>query len=503
MVVIRNGRFISRKKTSSDEVHQMRYKSNGDNGYGYELKYNRNRIWPSFNVNCLENTLSFHWDTKDGLGGIQGNKPIPDNSSSNKIHEFDPNGGNGYMNLIDRETSLWHRPELQILVIGPNDANDIKIGSIDSIKLPGNADSAGTIEASTDFSNDDIDKVKKLYKKEFKNYKVSTDNIVINKYRVKPNQPDEFYVYDEKTHDVKYTDDYKYTPCYKSTEDFWTHFTVNPNNSTNNRYGMIIISKIYTKIGETINLLKLGNSIKLASWWQKPNILYYCHANWVDVNGNAITNDNCEYNELNVGVYLHIELGISPDGGNTIFWNDSHKNSTRYQAIKNLSASVPDVLTTNAITVEISGTDRNRFLSNYGVQIANGKSADKIIRILLYPKYINNEDNNTNYPIEKYYVGYTSDDYNNSANPNNKKHDSDIVGINGKNWAQSGYMSQSESNVDTPSNAEFCDVSTTFRIKRMRSTTPWNINLTVKVNINKDTCPGYMRQERYTTEKKN
>lgn len=498
MVVIRNGRFISRKKTSSDEVHQMRYKSNGDNGYGYELKYNRNRIWPSFNVNCLENTLSFHWDTKDGLGGIQGNKPIPDNSSSDKIHEFDPNGGNGYMNLIDRETSLWHRPELQILVIGPNDANDIKIGSIDSIKLPGNADSAGTIEESTDFSNDDIDKVKKLYEKEFKNYKVSTDNIVINKYRVKPNQPDEFY-----DGNGDYTDDYKYTPCYKSNEDFWTHFTVNPNNSTNNRYGMIIISKIYTKIGETINLLNLGNSIKLASWWQKPNILYYCHANWVDVNGNAITNDNCEYNELNVGVYLHIELGISPDGGNTIFWNDSHKNSTRYQAIKNLSASVPDVLTNNAITVEISGTDRNRFLSNYGVQIANGKSADKIIRILLYPKYINNEDNNTNYPIEKYYVGYTSDDYNNSANPNNKKHDSDIVGINGKNWAQSGYMSQSESNVDTPSNAEFCDVSTTFRIKRMRSTTPWNINLTVKVNINKDTCPGYMRQERYTTEKKN
>ena len=499
MVVIRNGRFISRKKTSSDEVHQIRYKSNGDNGYGYELKYNRNRIWPSFNVNCLENTLSFHWDTKDGLGGIQGNKPIPDNSSSDKIHEFDPNGGNGYMNLIDRETSLWHRPELQILVIGPNDANDIKIGSIDSIKLPGNVDSAGTIEASTDFSNDDIDKVKKLYEKEFKNYKVSTDNIVINKYRVKPNQPDEFY--DGKGNFIESIK--PYTPCYKSTEDFWTHFTVNPNNSTNNRYGMIIISKIYTKIGETINLLKLGNSIKLASWWQKPNILYYCHANWVDANGNAITNDNCEYNELNVGVYLHIELGISPDGGNTIFWNDSHKNSTRYQAIKNLSASVPDVLTTNAITVEISGTDRNRFLSNYGVQIANGKSADKIIRILLYPKYINNEDNNTNYPIEKYYVGYTSDDYNNSANPNNKKNDSDIVGIDGKNWAQSGYMSQSESNIDTPSNAEFCDVSTTFRIKRMRSTTPWNINLTVKVNINKDTCPGYMRQERYTTEKKN
>lgn len=491
MVVIRNGRFISRKKTSSDEVHQMR--SNGS--YGYELKYDKKRIWPSFNVNCLENTLSFHWDTRDGLGGIQGNKPIPDNSSSDKIHEFDPNGGNGYVNLIDRETSLWHRPELQILVIGPNDANDIKIGSIDSIKLPGNVDSAGTIEVSTDFSNDDIDKVKKLYAKEFKNYNVSTDNIVINKYRVRPNRPDG--VYDSNDND------YKYTPRYKSTEDFWTHFTVNPNNSTNNRYGMIIISKIYTMIGETINLLELGNSVKLASWWQKPNILYYCHANWVDVNGNAITNDNCEYNELNVGVYLHIELGISPDGGNTIFWNDSHKNSTRYQAIKNLSASVPDVLTTNAITVEIGGTDRNRFLSNYGVQIANGKSADKIIRILLYPKYVNNEDNNTNYPIEKYYVGYTSDDYNNSANPNNKKHDSDIVGINGKNWAQSGYMSQSESNVDTPSNTEFCDVSTTFRIKRMRSTTPWNINLTVKVNINKDTCPGYMRQERYTTEKKN
>lgn len=487
MVVIRNGRFISRKKTSSDEVHQMR--SSGS--YGYELKYDKKRIWPSFNVNCIENTLSFHWDTKDGLGGIQGNKPIPDNSSSNKIHEFDPNGGNGYMNLIDRETSLWHRPELQILVIGPNDGNDIEIGSIDSIKLPGNVDSAGIIEESTDFSNDDVNKVKELYTEEFN---VSTDDIVINKYRVKPNQPDEFY-----DHDGNYTDDYKYTPCYKSTEDFWIHFTVNPNNSTNNRYGMIIISKIYTKIGETVNLLELGKFVKLASWYQKPNILYYCHANWVDADGNAITNDSCEYNELNAGVYLHIELGISPDGGNTIFWNDSHKNSTRYQAIKNLSASVPDVLTTNAITVEIDGTDKDRFLSNYGVQVIDGKSPDKILRILLYPKYMNNEDNNGNYSKETYYIGDTSDDYNNSANSSNKEHDSDIVGIDGKNWAQAGYMSQSESNVDAPSDDPFNDVSTTFRIKKKVSTSPWEINLKVEVNINKETCPGYMTQEKYTT----
>ena len=487
MVVIRNGRFISRKKTSSDEVHQMR--SNGS--YGYELKYDKKRIWPSFNVNCIENTLSFHWDTKDGLGGIQGNKPIPDNSSSNKIHEFDPNGGNGYMNLIDRETSLWHRPELQILVIGPNDGNDIEIGSIDSIKLPGNVDSAGTIEESTDFSNDDVNKVKELYAEEFN---VSADDIVINKYRVKPNQPDEFY-----DHDGNYTDDYKYTPCYKSTEDFWTHFTVNPNNSTSNRYGMIIISKIYTKLGETVNLLELGKFVKLASWYQKPNILYYCHANWVDADGNAITNDSCEYNELNAGVYLHIELGISPDGGNTIFWNDSHKNSTRYQAIKNLSASVPDVLTTNAITVEIDGTDKDRFLSNYGVQVIDGKSPDKILRILLYPKYMNNEDNNGNYSKETYYIGDTSDDYNNSANSSNKEHDSDIVGIDGKNWAQAGYMSQSESNVDAPSDDPFNDVSTTFRIKKKVSTSPWEINLKVEVNINKETCPGYMTQEKYTT----
>ena len=487
MVVIRNGRFISRKKTSSDEVHQMR--SSGS--YGYELKYDKKRIWPSFNVNCIENTLSFHWDTKDGLGGIQGNKPIPDNSSSNKIHEFDPNGGNGYMNLIDRETSLWHRPELQILVIGPNDGNDIEIGSIDSIKLPGNVDSAGTIEESTDFSNDDVNKVKELYTEEFN---VSADDIVINKYRVKPNQPDEFY-----DHDGNYTDDYKYTPCYKSTEDFWTHFTVNPNNSTSNRYGMIIISKIYTKIGETVNLLELGKFVKLASWYQKPNILYYCHANWVDADGNAITNDSCEYNELNAGVYLHIELGISPDGGNTIFWNDSHKNSTRYQAIKNLSASVPDVLTTNAITVKIDGTDKDRFLSNYGVQVIDGKSPDKILRILLYPKYVNNEDNNGNYSKETYYIGDTSDDYNNSANSSNKEHDSDIVGIDGKNWAQAGYMSQSESNVDAPSDDPFNDVSTTFRIKKKVSTSPWEINLKVEVNINKETCPGYMTQEKYTT----
>ena len=487
MVVIRNGRFISRKKTSSDEVHQMR--SSGS--YGYELKYDKKRIWPSFNVNCIENTLSFHWDTKDGLGGIQGNKPIPDNSSSNKIHEFDPNGGNGYMNLIDRETSLWHRPELQILVIGPNDGNDIEIGSIDSIKLPGNVDSAGTIKESTDFSNDDVNKVKELYTEEFN---VSADDIVINKYRVKPNQPDEFY-----DNDGNYTDDYKYTPCYKSTEDFWTHFTVNPNNSTSNRYGMIIISKIYTKIGETVNLLELGKFVKLASWYQKPNILYYCHANWVDADGNAITNDSCEYNELNAGVSLHIELGISPDGGNTIFWNDSHKNSTRYQAIKNLSASVPDVLTTNAITVEIDGTDKDRFLSNYGVQVIDEKSPDKIIRILLYPKYVNNEDNNGNYSKETYYIGDTSDDYNNSANSSNKEHDSDIVGIDGKNWAQAGYMSQSESNVDAPSDDPFNDVSTTFRIKKKVSTSPWEINLKVEVNINKETCPGYMTQEKYTT----
>ena len=47
MVVIRNGAFISKKKTLSDEVHQMRSNKN----YGYELKYDKKRIWPSFNVN--------------------------------------------------------------------------------------------------------------------------------------------------------------------------------------------------------------------------------------------------------------------------------------------------------------------------------------------------------------------------------------------------------------------------------------------------------------------
>ena len=164
-----------------------------------------------------------------------------------------------------------------------------------------------------------------------------------------------------------------------------------------------------------------------------------------------------------------------------------------------MSASVPDVLTTNAITVEIDGTDKNRFLSNHGVQVIDEKSPDKIIRILLYPKYMNNEDNNGNYSKETYYIGDTSDDYNNSANSSNKEHDSDIVGIDGKNWAQAGYMSQSESNVDAPSDDPFNDVSTTFRIKKKVSTSPWEINLKVEVNINKETCPGYMTQEKYTT----
>ena len=52
MVVIRNGRFISRKKTSSDEVHQMR--SNGS--YGYELKYNKNELY-TINEILFENKL--------------------------------------------------------------------------------------------------------------------------------------------------------------------------------------------------------------------------------------------------------------------------------------------------------------------------------------------------------------------------------------------------------------------------------------------------------------
>lgn len=501
MVVIRNGKFISRKKTSFDdkeEVHQMRSSGN----YGYELKYNNKRIWPSFNVNYVEDTLSFHWDTVGGIGGIQGNAAIRDNSPCEETYEFDPNGGNGYVNIIDRETSLWHRPELEILVIGPNDVNGVQICTIDSIKLPGDnaggdIHNAGSVTLQNNEDND-IDKIKKLYSDKFKDYNVPTNNIAINKYRITPTQPDEFY---DST--GNYTDDYKYTPCYKDNEDFWLHFTLNPNNSSSNRYGMIIVSKIYTKIGETIDLVKFEDEkikpVILTSWYQRPNILYYCHANWVDPNSVGVTEYSCKYNDFRPSVYLHIELGISPDGGNTIYWNDSLKEN--YSSLS-LNSSVPNTLNKNAIVLEIvDGQDKDKFSSNYDVQVINSDSPDKIVKITLHPNYVNNEDNNKNYLSEEYFIGNTSDDYNNSPNPNNRKHNSDIVNIDGKSWAQAGYVSNLETNIDNPSSNVFNDVTTSFRVKRKRSTSNWNIGLKVKVNINKDTCPSDMTQEKYTTEK--
>lgn len=489
MAVIQDGRFIV--GSSNEVVHQIRNK-------GYEVQMEQTRIWPGFEISKVSNSLRFTWDPE--LGGIQGNEAIPNNADSDIVYEFDPAGGTGRVGIRSIETSKWHRTKFRCLVISTNDTVDndeppTKITSITNDESGNNiAGSVAKVKTSTYSS------LGSFKSSEYGHFADNLSSIYYDNEQI-------FYEEGSLNGQIKVIE-YLITPYRNddsglpaSNDCIYIHYKVEANNNVSNRGTVVIVDRLYTMFDSNIDLWNIpipntsyirNEVLKVIQFFQKPNILYYTRLSWVsdpknNFNSSPIISNSNEmnYNDSNKILWLYIELGISPNGGKTIYWNDSHKNSSSStQALKNLglSASVPNI-TSNMLSFEISGVDAKRFVTP-SILGTYGSNPSKYVKIS-YKTYVpNNEANNLN-RHQTYYV-----------KKNNLEHEkygsistTSMQTINGKNYIASNY-----NDPNSPSSS-FSNVRTKFKISRKTDTDPWYSTLKVILNIDKTNYPQFKREK--------
>lgn len=401
------GKFIH-SANSSSEVFQM-WKGKSENQIpNRELRILEKRIWPSFELglgnnpgNEAKSLWTGDFGSNNGLQGWQPDKDLNGNRiwiDPREVHEFDPSYLNECKVLLRcLETSYWHKISFTITVITDN-ANEnfleFKIYNGVDHTLIGSADDNGTIVDSFN----DLKSEEKIWlnsKKEgnFFNYQLEApiNNLSIRRFKFScVVNPDNLNYPNDKINGIL-------------NNFIQIQFDTKSNNSSYISSTAIYVSSIHTMLGEEIEL-DSKDIVPIALYWQKPNVLFYTHLHWC-TNYDAyvgksevptmVENYEIDYNNNNANVYLCMELGLSIDGGKTIYWNDTHKKELgeKNSSITNISCKVP-ALDLSKICLEITGDKKDNILSyNINNQQYGENGYPCYVTFILNSKSNNDENN--------------------------------------------------------------------------------------------------------------
>ncbi len=341
------GKFIFGK--NSNEVNQA---WQGQDSPTREVRVGDSTIWPSFSVGSVSNTFTFTPSQnstnaqgdftvilKDGQSKYRAtNNPIDEST----YIEVDPAGGTGTIMIMTRESSLWHQLSL--------------IGQIDEVKE--------STEASAKIDNFTITAPSSVYADVVTDTSTYNDNnkIYITPFTLKVNSDDgkTTKLSRQQEHDANYMPTGNY--------DISLHWSIKANNNPSTTYTTFKLNSFYDLLGRDYPIPD-DNKI-LFKVFQKPNILYYYHLAFLSedqannyMNGGALeTLDSItvDYNVTTTTFYTFIELGISPDGGQNIYWNDKEKGSSIDDAqVSDLTLSVDQPTSLN-YKVSVIDHDKNK-----------------------------------------------------------------------------------------------------------------------------------------------
>lgn len=253
-------------------------------------------VWPNCYAEPVSSSLDFvssynrikdyTFTSKDLLSGL----------------EIDPAGGTLSVRITSREDSNWHRcsayfkstniaPLSFVSYTYQNKVTDISFGNAFA---PTNTSSTYTYSIDTNLPETSTSKV--------------------------------WYAYINNT-SLEY--------CNPGTSyDYKMVLAVPPNSTSSKR-----VSYLYLyNIKDTFNYdVKYSDTTPVAWVWQDPNIMHYIHVAWASspsVSDIISTNTsiNMQVNSTSKTIYLFVEIGISIDGGNTIYWNHPADSSTANQS---------------------------------------------------------------------------------------------------------------------------------------------------------------------------
>ena len=347
------GKFIFGK--NSNEVNQA---WQGQDSPTREVRVGDSTIWPSFSVGSVSNTFTFTPSAdsskaqgdftviidKNGQSNYQNNTNIKFDEST--YIEVDPAGGTGTIGIMTRESSLWH----QLSLIGQID--EVKESTSESAKID-----EFTITAPSSVSADVVTGTSTYN---------DNNKIYTTPFTLKVNAKDDgtTKLTSQQEHDVNYMPTGNY--------DISLHWSIKANDNPSTTYTTFKINGFYDLLGRDYPIPD-DNKI-LFKVFQKPNILYYYHLAFLNetqannyINGGALeTLDSItvDYNATTTTFYTFIELGISPDGGQNIYWNDKEKGSSIDDAqVSDLTLNVdqPTALNYKVNVIEHDKTKPNLF----------------------------------------------------------------------------------------------------------------------------------------------
>lgn len=476
---ITNGRYRSGKNLQNEvnKTFNIITDNNTSVNEGRALSIGTAHIWPSYIIDTAKgSTFKFTSVSREKMGYTQGDfdfREGRDNAPSlNDIPGVDPAGGHGQIKFMAKESSLWHKlkarirvtisnlgkdyesnPDCGLLVFPPSMTNkpyridfyDKETGEIntETITLTLNRNVSILLDNSNEISNDGT-------KTLVQEYIIDPlhDGLQLNHTKFPLDKNDNLPKNEEETY---YILDYE----------------IQANNEVYKKSGKVELLGYYAYDNGPLDYFPLNEPMLLANWYQLPNILYYVNMAWVQKPNSktdipkVITNTSVEYTHTTFDIYLFVELGISPNGGKDIYWN---------QPINGLSldASMPeDIARYITIDKPSNTTDSNSIEYNHSSKYEGNFSVSTIWPYGNYVKVTgrslpNNERNNEE-RTQRYFIDNLLFDSPSHVNINNK-----IAGA-----AVSG------------PNDELKTMSCTFDVKKYTTTKPWHILINASLQYNK------------------
>lgn len=248
----------------------------------------------------------------------------------------------------------------------------------------------------------------------------------------------------------------------------------------------------------------LPKEFTLLKVWQKPNILYYTHLKFVNLdytdydnppsNANVMEHWYSNWDVKRREILLYIEFGVSPNGGKTIWWNgvESDKNIGGTTGAKLVARGITSIVP-NDINKYLTATllnystkpgnvggkpqgesTNNRYNISTSAATVHGTKAFKFVRIPIWTDLPNDEyANNSENTVQKYQCINFSDIPTNTTATHNE--DSGIDASTKKRsddyWAK--YQANSES-------------AEKFQIGRKNRTNNWRTDIHIDLFYKKD-----------------
>lgn len=437
------GRFnIGNGTTNDDNV----WKTFKNGGAGLRMDYGQTHIWPSYRVQYIPGSFIYKAWSLSNWGHMQGDYQYLSGTftSPNTIMEFDSAGGYGHFTIEAKESSMWHPLDIVIRVESENKEESDELFSFtrkeakwykyDNGSSKDISDSAAYNSWNSDYYINSISKTKVALSDG--SYKM------VEKFLVRKNS-----ITTQNTSKPLGLGDYDF--------DLW--YNVPANNYAKNSSTAIYIEGYYDeRVGfynrQWDSKYYHSAEIKIGTYKQKPNILYYVNMAWVqrptsyNSNPAPITSSSVEYSDTTITLYLYVEFGISPNGGADIYWNQELNISGNV-----LDATLPSDLS-RYIEITLSNNDSFNAVSKYSSFVASNYGGN-------YFKVVG-----TSVP-------------NNEANNDSSRYTQDYS-INNVVFSPSN-----EAGADDTDNKQV--ITETLSVSKTTTTSPWKININAKLQYNK------------------